>query len=92
MKMQESHNGDGQLELTSRVLAAYETARGRGLSRFDAFCRAVMLYRSERPSLPINLAGTEVARLLAAAARGELLGNAGNTVLCSLEHHGREVC
>lgn len=79
--MQKKDTGESKLELTSRVIASYETARGRGMSRFDAFCHAVMLYCSEQPGLPVSSAGSEVARLLAAAARAEVLDNAGKAVL-----------
>lgn len=59
------------MDLNSLVIAAYEAARERGDSRCEAFCRAVNAYRLHRPHLPANRAGTEVARMLLAAARNE---------------------
>lgn len=57
------------MDLNSLVIAAYEAARARGESRCDAFCHAIQTYRTQRPYLPANRAGTEVARMLLAAAR-----------------------
>lgn len=69
--------------ITSRLIAAYEGARARGATRCEAFGRAVMLYRAERPGLPIDLAGTEVARLLLAAARAASNVGSASTTLSS---------
>jgi hypothetical protein len=55
--------------MNTLVISAYESARERGESRCEAFCRAVQVYRTQRPDLPANRAGTEVARMLLAAAR-----------------------
>jgi hypothetical protein len=67
---------DAHLGVASRVIDAYDSARRSGAARSEAFCRAVTLYRSEKPGLPVELAGAEVARLLLAAARAQLSANA----------------
>jgi hypothetical protein len=56
------------------VIDAYDTARAVGLSRADAFVRAIDAFRTRHPDLPIGEAGSEVARILrraAAAAQGD---------------------
>jgi hypothetical protein len=57
------------VELASLIVTTYEAARARGEDRCDAFVRAVNLYRAQRPHLPASRAGTEVARILLAAAQ-----------------------
>ena len=57
------------MNLENMIVSTYEAARERGASRCDAFCRAIEAYRRERPDLPANRAGTEVARMLLAAAQ-----------------------
>jgi hypothetical protein len=54
------------------VIDAYDAARAAGLSRADAFVRAIDAFRAQRPDLAVGEAGTEVARiLLRAAARAQ---------------------
>jgi hypothetical protein len=59
------------VDLNTAVINAYEGARDRGEPRSEAFCRAVHVYRARRPYLPASRAGTEVARILLAAAQTE---------------------
>jgi hypothetical protein len=62
------------MEPFTPVIDAYDAARAAGLSRADAFVRAVDAFRGLRPDLSIGEAGSEVARILlraAAAAQGE---------------------
>jgi hypothetical protein len=56
------------VNLTTGIINVYEAARARGESRCDAFVRAVRFYRTRRPDLPVDRAGTEVARILLSAA------------------------
>jgi hypothetical protein len=54
------------------VIDAYDAARAAGLSRADAFVRAIDAFRAQRPDVAIGEAGSEVARiLLRAAARAQ---------------------
>lgn len=54
------------------VIDAYDAARAAGLTRADAFLRAIDAFRAQRPGLSIGEAGGEVARiLLRAAARAQ---------------------
>ena len=56
------------------VVDAYDAARAAGLSRADAFVRAIDAFRERRPDVTIGEAGGEVARILlraAAAARAD---------------------
>ncbi|HEX2117004.1 MAG TPA: hypothetical protein VHM01_21585 [Alphaproteobacteria bacterium] len=56
------------------VIDTYDTARAAGLSRADAFARAIDAFRAQRPDLSIGEAGREVTRILlraAAAAQGD---------------------
>lgn len=69
--------GDGQTMFPSTsfkaaIASAYDAARERGASRYEAFVRAIHLYRSHCPDVPANRAGTEVARILLKAARSEM--------------------
>jgi len=50
------------------VIDAYDDARATGLSRADAFTRAIAAFRSIRPELSVGEAGGEVARILLQAA------------------------
>jgi hypothetical protein len=50
------------------VIEAYDAAREAGLSRADAFVRAIDAFRAERPDVPAGEAGAEVARILLRAA------------------------
>jgi hypothetical protein len=62
------------MESFAPVIDAYDAARAAGLSRADAFARAIDAFRAQRPDLSIGEAGSEVARILlraAAAAQGE---------------------
>jgi len=74
------------MDLNSLVIAAYEAARERGDSRCEAFCRAVNAYRTQRPELPANRAGTEVARMLLAAARSAQAAPKGLPVTDEMEY------
>lgn len=56
------------MNLTTCIINVYEAARARGESRCDAFVRAVQFYRNRRPDLPVDRAGSEVARILLSAA------------------------
>lgn len=67
------HGGDaGTVEIEDAIASTYAAARERGVSRSEAFVRAIHLYRSHCPELPVNRAGTEVARILLKAARSEM--------------------
>jgi hypothetical protein len=50
------------------VIEAYDFARAAGLSRADAFARAIAAFRLTRPELSLGDAGREVARALLQAA------------------------
>jgi hypothetical protein len=50
------------------VIEVYDDARAAGLSRADAFGRAIIAFRALRPDLPVGEAGSEVARILLRAA------------------------
>jgi hypothetical protein len=50
------------------VVDAYDDARAAGLTRSDAFARAIAAFRSIRPDLSAGEAGSEVARVLLHAA------------------------
>jgi hypothetical protein len=60
--------GWGRMDPVSAVIEAYDVARGFGLSRADAFGRAIGAFRGERPDLSLGDAGREVARILLQAA------------------------
>lgn len=73
------------MNLKNAVIYAYSAARERGESRSDAFFRAVSVYRSQCPNLPINRAGTEVARILLAAAQSQLKVESSTMSLAATE-------
>jgi hypothetical protein len=50
------------------VIEAYDFARVAGLSRADAFVRAIDTFRLAQPELSLGDAGREVARILLQAA------------------------
>ncbi|HEX2114929.1 MAG TPA: hypothetical protein VHM01_11040 [Alphaproteobacteria bacterium] len=67
------------MEPFAPVIDAYDAARAAGLSRADAFVRAIDAFRTQQPELSTGEAGREVARILlraAVAAQGEGRGEA----------------
>jgi hypothetical protein len=62
---------EAELDPTTLVIAAYGYARERGESRADAFMKAVRAYCMQHPDFPVHTAGSEVARLLLAAAKSQ---------------------
>jgi hypothetical protein len=56
------------MDPVAAVIEAYDLARAAGLSRADAFGRAIEAFRINRPELSFGEAGREVARLLLQAA------------------------
>lgn len=56
------------MDPVAAVIEAYDVARGSGLSRAEAFGRAIDAFRVERPGLSFGDAGREVARILLQAA------------------------
>jgi len=73
------------MDLKNAVIYAYSSARERGESRSDAFFRAVSVYRSQCPNLPVNRAGTEVARILLAAVQSQLEAESSTMSLAATE-------
>jgi hypothetical protein len=73
------------MDLKTAVIYAYSAARARGDSRSDAFFQAVSVYRSQCPDLPVNRAGTEVARILLAAAQSQLETESSSMSLAATE-------
>jgi hypothetical protein len=73
------------MDLKNAVIYAYSAARERGDSRSDAFFHAVSVYRSQCPDLPINRAGTEVARILLAAVQSQLEAESSTMPLAATE-------
>jgi hypothetical protein len=58
----------GGMDPVAAVIEAYDFARGSGLSRAEAFGRAIDAFRMNRPELSFGEAGREVARILLQAA------------------------
>jgi len=56
------------MDPVAAVIEAYDVARGSGLSRAEAFGRAIDAFRVTRPELSLGDAGREVARMLLHAA------------------------
>jgi hypothetical protein len=56
------------MDPVAAVIKAYDVARGSGLSRAEAFGRAIDAFRLKRPELSFGDAGREVARILLQAA------------------------
>lgn len=56
------------MDPVAAVIEAYDAARSAGLSRAEAFGRAIEAFRVTRPDLSFGDAGRDVARLLLQAA------------------------